>query len=235
MKLLGNFLSLAGAELLSKLATILAFAHLARVAGPVGYGYVEFAGAVLLCAALLVDQGFGYYGAREIARDKSRRAALVGEIIFLRLALSLVAAAVMVALAFTLDRGAVQRNLLLVYALCLPALAFQLQWIFQGYERMSSVAAIQLTRQGIFAAVVLFALHSSSDLVIAGLAEVLGALAAGVLGVWMYRAQFGAWITVVPRVAARTLREQANRKRRRGKATRSLFPADSLQWRDSQR
>src|SRR5215470_6824792 len=45
MKLVKNFLSLAGAEVISKLVTFAAFAYLARVAGPDGFGYLESATA----------------------------------------------------------------------------------------------------------------------------------------------------------------------------------------------
>ena len=51
MKLLKNFLSLAGAEMAAKGLTFAAFAYLARVAGPDGFGYIEFAGAAVLCEA----------------------------------------------------------------------------------------------------------------------------------------------------------------------------------------
>ena len=67
-----------------------------------GYGYIEFAGAVLLCAGLIVDQGFGPYGAREIAKAPERTAELVSEIVFARFMLALVAYAVVIAFALLL-------------------------------------------------------------------------------------------------------------------------------------
>jgi O-antigen/teichoic acid export membrane protein len=64
-----NFLSLSGAEVVTKIATFAAFAYLARLLGPAGFGYVEWAGTVLMCSSLIVDQGFSSYGAREIAKS----------------------------------------------------------------------------------------------------------------------------------------------------------------------
>ena len=81
MKLLRNFLSLAAAEIVSKILTFIAFSYLARTVGAASFGYVEWAGAALLCAGLIIDQGFGFYGAREIAKTPSRAAGLIAEIV----------------------------------------------------------------------------------------------------------------------------------------------------------
>ena len=88
MQLFKNYLSLAGAELISKLATFAAFAYLARVLGPDNFGYIEFAGAVLMCGSLVVDQGFSPFGAREIAKDPKQTTRLTAEIITVRFLLA---------------------------------------------------------------------------------------------------------------------------------------------------
>ena len=77
VSLVRNFLSLSGAEAVTKVATFFAFAYLARLCGPAGFGYVEWAGTVLMCASLIVDQGFSAYGAREIAKSPEKTAHLV--------------------------------------------------------------------------------------------------------------------------------------------------------------
>src|SRR5512142_1024159 len=118
-RLLKNFFYLSGAEVASKIVTFAAIAYLARVAGPVGYGYVEFAGAVLLCAGLIVDQGFGPYGAREIAKAPQQTAELVSEIVLVRFLLALIAYAVVALFALLLDHPAVVTQLLLIYGLSL--------------------------------------------------------------------------------------------------------------------
>ena len=81
MQLAKNFISIAGAEVASKLVTFAAFAYLARVVGPDGFGHLEFAGASLFFAALLVEQGFGLHGAREIAKAPQQTDKLVKEIV----------------------------------------------------------------------------------------------------------------------------------------------------------
>ncbi len=55
-KLVQNFLSLSGAEVISKLLTLATFAFVARIVGPGGFGYLEFAFSIVMCGTLLVVQ-----------------------------------------------------------------------------------------------------------------------------------------------------------------------------------
>ena len=100
MKLIRNFLSLAGAELVCKVLTFAAYARLARILGPDGFGYIEWVGAVLLCTGLIVDQGFSQYGAREIAKTPERTESLISEIVSARFILAIISYGIIVAVGF---------------------------------------------------------------------------------------------------------------------------------------
>src|SRR5204863_10041174 len=88
-ELIRNFAYLSGAEIASKVLSFVAVAYVARLAGPVSYGYVEYCAAVLLTAGLVVDQGFGPYGAREIAKTPDATPTLVSEVVTARVLLAL--------------------------------------------------------------------------------------------------------------------------------------------------
>src|SRR5262249_30061544 len=154
MKLAQNFLSLAGAEVISKIVTFAAFAFLARVAGAGGFGYLEFAGAALFFAWLLVGQGFGSYRAREIAQTPHRTPAAVGEIPPRGVLFAVIAYAAMIAFALLSDHTLIVTRLLLIYGASLLFGPLLLQWVFQGHDRMRVVAAAQVIRQTVFAAIV---------------------------------------------------------------------------------
>jgi len=198
-----NFLALAGAETFSKLATFAAFAYLARVLGPNGFGLVEFAGSVMLCAGLLVDQGFGPYGAREIARAPERTPELVAEIVCARVILAIVAYAGVALFALGLRRTPVVTQLVLLYGLSLFVMPLLLQWVFQGHEQMQFVAVSQVIRQVVFAAVVFALVRDASRIWIAGVAEVTGAGCAAAYCVMMYRRRFGGVFRVRPSLSRR--------------------------------
>ncbi len=208
MNLVKNFLSLAGAEAISKLVTFAAFAYLARVAGPDGFGYLEFAGTALFCAGLLVEQGFGAYGAREIARAPERTQELVTEIVTARMFLAALSYAGIIAFALLLDHTPVVTQLLLIYGASLLAAPLLLQWVFQGHDRMRVVAVTQIIRQIVFAAVVFAFVREVENLWLAAVAEIAGVCGAAGYGVWMYGRQFGFGLARLT-ISSRLLREGA--------------------------
>lgn len=188
--LFSNFLSLAGAEAFTKVVTFAAFAYLARLCGPAGFGYVEWAASVLMCASLIVDQGFSLYGAREIAKSPEQTPRLVSEVVTARISLALVAYIAIAVFSLWFVREQAVSVLLLVYGLSLLAMPFLLQWVFQGHDRMHIVGITQIIRQSIFVLVVFAFVRSMKDLVWVGIAEVVGVAAAAAFTVWIYRRYF---------------------------------------------
>lgn len=195
------------AEAVSKLLTFTAFAYLARLYGPVGYGYIEWAGTVLMCASLIVDQGFSAYGSREIARSPSDTGRLVAEVVTARFLLAVTAYAAIGGLAYLMTADRAISSLLLVYGLSLWALPLLLQWVFQGHDMMHVVGIIQVIRQSIFALVVFLIVQGSADLVWVGVAELAGVSAAAVFSVWMYIRYFKRDLTLRPNFSRKLFRE----------------------------
>jgi PST family polysaccharide transporter len=207
MRLIKNFAYLSGAEGASKLVTFAAIAYLARVVGPVGFGYVEFAGAVMLCAGLIVDQGFGPYGAREIAKAPQRTAEFFSEIVLARFVLAAIAFGALLVFALSLGRSSVVTQLLIIYGLSLWGMPLLLQWVFQGHDQMQTVAAIQLLRQTVYAVVVFAFVRSQAQISFAGVAEVAGVTCAGIFGLWIYRRRFRESLQVRAGVSKQLFRE----------------------------
>lgn len=207
MKLVKNFLSLAVAEVISKVATFAAFAYLARVAGPDGFGYVEFAGSVLLCAGLVIDQGFGPYGAREIAKNPWRTRALVSEVVAARFILAIGAYAAVLACALLIDFSPIVSRLLLIYGMSLLAMPLLLQWVFQGYDRMQVVGATQVIRQTVFALLVFALVREYRQIWLVAAAELAGVCSAAAYGLWMYRRLVGPVMPARPKITGRLFRE----------------------------
>lgn len=187
VSLVRNFLSLSGAEALTKLATFVAFAYLARLFGPAGFGYIEWAGTVLMCSSLIVDQGFSAYGAREIAKSPDKTAQLVSEVVTARILLAVIGYIAIAAFALLFVRELIISRLLLVYGLSLFPLPFLLQWVFQGHDRMHVVGIAQIIRQSAFVGVVFLFVHGVDNLLWVGIAEVVGVTCAAAFTIFIYR------------------------------------------------
>lgn len=205
--LIRNFLSLAGAETFAKLVTFAAFAYLARIYGPAGFGYIEWAAAVLMCASLIVDQGFSAYGAREIAKHPDETGRLTAEVVTARLLLALISYALVVVFAVFFVEKLFVRQLLLVYGLSLFALPFLLQWVFQGHDRMNLVAITQILRQTVFVGIVFGFVRAADDLLIVGIAEVLAVSITAAVCIVIFRRIFSDVSRLRPRLSLKIFRE----------------------------
>src|SRR5215510_5785755 len=132
--LVANLGLLATGELLSKVFTLVAFAHLARVLGPVSFGNVEFALAVIFIFSLLIDLGLGIYGAREIAKDRVFIPSITQRVVSTRCWLTLITLGGLVLFVSVMRLPWEVRWLLLLFGLTLIPMPLLLQWVFQGID-----------------------------------------------------------------------------------------------------
>lgn len=209
LSLLKNFLSLVGAEAFTKLLTFAAFAYLARILGAASFGYIEWSAAVLMCASLIVDQGFSSYGAREIAKNPADTAKLTAEVVTARFLMATIGYLAITLFAFLFVNDPTIRLLLLVYGLSLWALPLLLQWVFQGHDRMNLVAITQIIRQVIFVGVVFAFVRSADNLLLVGVAEVAAVTCAACFSLFLYRRYVAPHTAWRPRVSAKLFREGA--------------------------
>jgi O-antigen/teichoic acid export membrane protein len=189
-KLARNYIYLLIGELISKIATFAALAYLARLLGPSQYGSFEFAASLIFCAGLIVDQGFNLYGAREIAQSPEKTQKLASEIVWVRLLLAILAYMCVLAFATFSKTWQDDRLLILIYGLSIFGLPLILHWVFQGHNRMGVVAVLQITRQLTFAGVIFLLARAGAQTHLVGIAEGLGVLLAGIIGVWLVRRDY---------------------------------------------
>jgi O-antigen/teichoic acid export membrane protein len=194
-----NFALLTGGEFTAKLLTFAAFSFLARALGPERYGSLEFALAVIVFFTLPADLGLGAYGAREIARNRSRAAALLTEIVQLRLVLATFSFALLTIFVLAIHKSAEEKALLILYGFSLLASAFMLQWFFQAHDQMQWVALASIARQFVFAGLVFACMRARAPLVWIGVFECASVMAVALFSLFVVktRMRYG-----VPRIAS---------------------------------
>jgi teichuronic acid exporter len=195
--LAGNLGWLACGEALSKVITLAAFAYLARTLEPRAFGQLEIGLAFVLVTSLVIEGGFGVWGAREIANDPARTPRVTRDVVSWRVAVML--ACVAVAAAGIQAFAPIEiKPLLLGFSLCLLPTPYLLQWVFQGRDLMSYVAAAQVIRFGVFAAVVFAGVRSPADLWKLPIAEFAGVGACAAFTVAAYRRKIGMLGALLP-------------------------------------
>src|SRR5688572_30989152 len=79
-----RYLTLFAGEVFSKLCVFAAFAYLARVLGPSGFGLIELALAITMFFVMTVDGGLGSYGARIVSAHPEDAPRLLAQITAVR-------------------------------------------------------------------------------------------------------------------------------------------------------
>ncbi len=188
-KLLKNTLSLAGADVGSRVLGFAVTVYLGRVLGTGGFGLVGIGFAVLGYLALLSSPGVHVIGTRDVASGGGNEVA--SSVNSLRLLLSVVLLAFVVVLCPVI---AGTREAVLVVAVIsasvLP-LAWSPDWFFQGKEQFVPVSASKITMYVVYLLLALLFVRSGNDVVLAAAAYTLGNLAATLALMLAFRRRFG--------------------------------------------
>ena len=146
--LVQNALSLYGVQIASYVVPLVTIPYLARVLGASGWGLVAFAQAFASWVALVGEYGFSLSGTREVARHRDEHEKLANILAGVFGAKALLAAAsIVVAILAGHWVPVFREHPMLLWAGMFWALAqaFSVMWIFQGFERMRLVAALDIS------------------------------------------------------------------------------------------
>jgi O-antigen/teichoic acid export membrane protein len=131
------------ARAVSLILGMLLLGILGRRLGPAGFGVLQFALAVMVYPALLVDLGLTTYGLREIAKG-SPSSSVIRTILGARLVLGLCVVIVVVAGVLLLPLDAESRLIFLILTLGVPGSALNARWVLQGEQRFGRSAIVEL-------------------------------------------------------------------------------------------
>jgi O-antigen/teichoic acid export membrane protein len=178
-RFIADYALIASGELLSKVAGFLAFAYLARLLAPPGYGAVELAVAVSMVGYLFVDFGLGPIAARAVTQSRERSDDFTGSVPAIRTVLSLAMLAAAALFGSWIARTDDERTLVLLFATALLAAPWVLDWLFQGIDRMKWVAPAQMLRMFVFLGGILAFVDGPQHLLRVGAIEIaaFGAMA----------------------------------------------------------
>jgi O-antigen/teichoic acid export membrane protein len=166
--ILKNTLWLSLSELISKGVYFLVFVWLARHFGPEIYGQWAFALSFVGICVILVDFGFKTLIIQELARDKSKSEKYVGNILSIKIILSIFFFAVVNILVRFLSKDGEIISLVcfLAFYIVLDNFAIFFQAIFRAREKMEYEAMCRITQSmGLITLSAVFIINNSSILV----------------------------------------------------------------------
>ena len=159
-----NFIWMAAANITSSLFGLILFIYLGRTLAPQSIGLLSYSFTLIFFLANFVDLGLSTYGAREIAKDKSRISEYVSEIVSFRLLVAAVLA-ILLGVAVTLScHLGLLRNLILGSLGILIVFSLATEWAYQGVEKMHMVFASLVTTSLLQLGIIYIFVKGSADL-----------------------------------------------------------------------
>lgn len=134
--ILKNFVSLASAELLSKLIAFFTTIYLARVITPDGFGIIGFATAFISYFLLFIDLGMDTISIKKIAQDKSVIEKYVNGVLSFRILFSIIMYLILAFIVLVIDISSIQQAAILLLGLNLLVRSLTLDFVFQATEKI---------------------------------------------------------------------------------------------------
>ncbi len=163
-KIFSNLISLSFSEIVNKGIIFFTAMYLMRTIMPEGNGVLAFAGSYLSFFTMFVILAFNTVGTREIAKAPSLIKEYTDTIITTRFILSVIVFAVYALLLYSLNISAEKKLVTLITGLALFASAINLDWVFQGIEKMKVLALRQVLTSFFTLIGYLLLVHSRTDI-----------------------------------------------------------------------
>ncbi len=164
--LVHNLLSMSSIQAMGYLFPLLLVPYLARALGPPAWGKLAVAQVFSMYVSTFIQYGFGFSGVRDLAGahgDPESRSALLGAITAAKL--TLVVPAALVTLGVIIALPTVRQDAGLAWAALLygTVMGLNLNWYFQGREKMHAMAMLQFANSGAAMIGVFLFVKSSAD------------------------------------------------------------------------
>lgn len=162
-----NFAALTGAQAVTMATSLVTVIVLARALGPEAYGVLGFGAAVLSYFGLATNFGMDAHGVREISRDPAQADRIVGIVLFARFALAALFFVVLLLGLGFVEMSARGRAVLIIQGIGLFFVAGNLEFAFQGLQRMGPMAARQIAAGLVVVFATLVLIDDPDDLLVA--------------------------------------------------------------------
>jgi O-antigen/teichoic acid export membrane protein len=188
---LKNLVSLTAGSIVMRLLGFIVTAYLARILGVYGFGELGFASTIVLYFSVIIDQGFGTFGTREIARDREHIQRYVNSLFTMQFLLSLIAYGGMFLFVLWMNKPAEIKTLILLYGLQMFSGALGLNYVFRGIERMGFITVNIVLGQILYVIGIFLIVSNASQLVYVPLIYVISGFIGIMFMVVVYVRRFG--------------------------------------------
>lgn len=182
-RILDNFLSLTGIQLVQYLLPLVTFPYLTRVLGPANFGRVAFAVAFIGYFQILTDYGFNLSATREISinrDDGGRVSRIYSSVMAAKTILMFLSFVLMFFLVSFFERLRSDCWLyIFTFGLVLGNVLFPV-WFFQGVEKMRYISILRILGSIIYTALIFLIVRGPEDYLFVPLINSIGLIIVGI-------------------------------------------------------
>ena len=188
--LLENFFFLGLLQVLRYLIPILVLPYVSRIIGVEHFGEIAITASATMIMQYVVDYGYNYIGARDVAKNKNNLAYisnLYSSITIARCLIFIVCAFIAYILTYFIPM--LEKVRLLLFITCPSVLlsVFMPEWLYQGLEEMKFITIIHIISRIVYVALIFIFIRESEDYIYYPLVNNIGFLFAGVASLIILR------------------------------------------------
>ncbi|MBR3088915.1 MAG: oligosaccharide flippase family protein [Prevotella sp.] len=188
--LVKNFVFLSLLQIMRYFIPIIVLPYITRIIGVVHFGELAVASSTCMILQVIVDYGFNYIGAREVAVNKTNLpylSFLYSTITIARCLIFLFCSAILMIITFFVPFLAEIR--LLVFIALFPVLlsVFMPEWIYQGLEEMEFITYTHIVSRIIYVILIFTLIKQEEDYILYPIFNIVGLLFASVASLIILR------------------------------------------------
>ncbi|MBW1781132.1 MAG: flippase [Deltaproteobacteria bacterium] len=193
-RIITNIAYLLSSRIITQLLIAFSLIYLARVLGPKAFGELNISIATITYFMIIADFGLPLLGTREIAAQRTSVKFYFSNILTLRVFLALISFILVCVLVYFLRLSTHLKYLILLYAVGLFPFSMMLDWVFQGIEKMGSIAIPRVFSTALFVVLLLAFVRKPQHLLLVPCFQLIGNLMLIASQHMIFKKQFG-WIT----------------------------------------
>ena len=178
----------------SYLFPLITLPYLARIIGPIGFGKIAFASAVITWFFSVITWGFDFTATRDTARVRENKEAvsiIFSNVFWTRIFLSIICFVILVILIILIPIFRENLAVLLVTFLLVPGHVMFPEWLFQALEKMKFITILSLFSKLFFTISVFIFIESPEDYILQPLLISLGYFVSGFIALYLILVKWG--------------------------------------------
>ncbi|MGA7160566.1 MAG: flippase [Bacteroidota bacterium] len=182
-----NIVSLFGFDAIARLLGFVSTTYLARVLGIGPFGTINLGLAVLSYGLIFSSPGLHTIGTRIISQGSNNDSAVIKQITAIRFILAFLTCVIMIAVSFLLLHDTMTRLVVILYSASILPFAFQIEWYYQGKQRVAALGASRATALFTFVLLIFLCVTSKRNILMVPVVYFVNVILNAAILFWIYR------------------------------------------------